>query len=288
MTRARLNLRPALFRAALCTAVLLATALALPAAADTLLTLESRQALSVQGQEQPERSQTVQIWIGENAIARDDAETRMVLIGDELLLISHRNRNFNRLPLPIDPISLAPPEMREQARTRFEESKLHGEITAVDETQEVGDWTAKRYDLALSSDAGLSVDMVFWASPEVDVSVDRFNALTRALASMQLGGAEWVSTLDEIEGFPVKRETTMMNEAVEMHSTEELVSVEEAEAPADMYGPPAGYTEVEIPAAADEEDDAAMEEDEDEMETEMEEMEEDGGGEQEMEEDGEG
>jgi len=276
MTDARLNLRPTFLCAVLCLAVLLATALAPAAAADTLLTLESRQALTVQGQEQPERTQTVQIWIGENAIARDDTETRMVLTGDELLLINHRNRNYNRLTLPIDPIALAPPEMREQARTRFEEAKLAGEITAVDETQEVGDWTAKRYDLALSSEAGLGVDMVLWASSDVDVNVDRFNALTRALASMQLGGAEWVSTLDEIEGFPVKRETTMMNEAVEMHSTETLKSVAEEEAPAGMYGPPAGYSEIEIPAgtAADEGDGAEMEE----GGAEMEEMEGDGEG----------
>ena len=224
--------------------------LAPAASADTLVTVESRQTISVEGQAQPPRQHTAQIWIGEGTVARDDTDTRIVLAGDELLLINHRSRTYNRLGLPLDPVELAPPEMREEARRRLAGAKLSGTLEAGEESREVGDWTAKRYDLALASEEGMTIDIVLWASEEVDVAAKPYNDLTRALASMQVGGSEWVDQLAGVAGFPVLRETTMVNDRIEMSSSEQVVSVETKEPPAGTYAPPAGYEEVEMTTAA--------------------------------------
>ena len=54
-------------------ALALAALVVAPAGADTLLTLKNHQdAFEIQGQSQPAQDGTVEMWIGDNAISRDD------------------------------------------------------------------------------------------------------------------------------------------------------------------------------------------------------------------------
>lgn len=219
-----------------------------PAHADTLLTLKSHQdAFEVQGQSQPAQDSTVELWIGEAGIARDDTTSRVVLAGGKLYLVDHGSKTYSALDLPVDLAALLPEEMAAQVAQMREQAAIAAEVEASDETQEIGEWTARRYDVSLSNKMGFQADQVIWASEEVGVDGAAYNRLTGTLAELQPGGADWVESLSVMKGFPVRRETTMrLGPDVEVTTTEELVSVETKDAPEDTFGPPAGYTEKEF------------------------------------------
>lgn len=209
----------------------------------TLLTMKSHQdAFEIQGQSQPAQDNTVQIWLGDGMISRDDGNSRVISDGEKLYLVDHGAKTYNVLDLPVNLAELLPEEMRGQLTEMRKVASISAEVAPVEETREVGDWNAKRYDVTLSSGMGLAVEQVIWASPDVEVDASVYNELTRALASLQPGGGDWVSQLSAIDGFPVLRETTMkIGPDASVLTTEELVSVEEKEAPADTFKPPTDY-----------------------------------------------
>jgi len=229
--------------AVLLSVLALAAALAPAASADQVLTLETVQTVTLQGQERPEQRSTAQLWIGNGAVARDDGETRVVLKGDHLLLISHSAQTYSTVELPVDVMAMVPEEMRQQVKQRMELGHLNGDLTPSEETKEVGGWSAHRYDLGLSNQAGMQLNLVLWASEDVKVDPAPYLKLTKALATLQPGGDEWVGKLAAIKGFPVLRETTMDADQIHMQSEERLLSVQDKEAPEGMYGAPEGYTE---------------------------------------------
>ena len=221
----------------------------MPAQADTLLTLKSHQdAFEFQGQSQPAKDSTVEMWIGEGAIARDDDASRVVLAGDKLYLIDHRSQSYSVLDVPVDLAALLPAEMAEQLAQMRTQATIEAAVEPTDEEKQVGEWTSRRYDVSLSNKMGLQVDQVIWASELEGVDPAAYNRLTGALAELQPGGAAWVSVLNEIKGFPVLRETTMrLGPEVAVTTTETLTSVKtDVPAPEGTFGPPAGYTEKEF------------------------------------------
>lgn len=225
-----------------------AVLLALPALADQKLVLESHQdPFEIQGQEQPAQDKTVTMWIGDDAVARDDGESLVILKGDKLYLVNHDAESYNVLDLPVDVAELVPEGQREQVRQMQEMAHLEAKVKAGDESKEIGGWTARRYEVSLTAETGLELDIVIWASKDVKVDAAANRRLVAALASLQPGGADWVEAMKEIEGFPVLRETTMhLPGGNTVTTTERLVSVEETEAPEATYAPPADYEEADF------------------------------------------
>lgn len=215
-------------------------AFSLPAAADTLVTLASRE----RGMgDQAAREATVTMWIGDDAIARDDGRTRAILREGELVLVDHESRSYSVLALPVDVASLIPPEMRELAGQMMQMMRMDAEITPTDERREIGRWDARRYQVHLTNPMGVAVAMDLWLSEEVELPAARVKELSRALAEVQPGGGGWVAELTALPGFPVLQETRVTVGRDEMTSREELVSIERKPAPASAYAPPADYAE---------------------------------------------
>lgn len=220
----------------------LATVLAAPAGADQVLTLETHQgAFQMQGQEQPARDATVEIWIGPDAVARDQEDSRVVLTESQLILVNHEAETYSVIDLPVDMKELLPEGMQEMADQMMQQARISAEVEAADETREINGWQSRLWTVTMSNAMGLNVSMKLWASDEVDVDPAPYRRLTEALSSLQPGGGEWVEKLSAIEGFPVLRETSMQMGQGAMNSSEELVSVEERDAPEGLYGAPEGY-----------------------------------------------
>jgi len=214
----------------------------------TLLTFQSHQdEFAMQGQTQPARDSEAKIWVGDGVIVRDDDQSRVILTDEKLYLVNHEAKTYNVLDLPVNMEELLPEQMMAQYNQMKEMATMSAEVAPVDETREVGDWSAKRYNVTLTNQMGFTMEQVIWASPDVAVDPALYNDLTEALAKLQPGGGEWVSALDAIEGFPVLRETTMSigpDTTVKTH--EELLSVEEKDAPEGIFAPPADYEEQEF------------------------------------------
>lgn len=215
------------------------------AGADSLLTLKTQQeAYQMAGRDVPAQETTVEMWIGDGRVSRDDGKNTVILRTepDELYVINHDERSFARIELPFDFASTIPEGMEEMAA----QWKMTAEVTASDETKTVGEWSARRYDISMSNPMGLAVELVMWASKDLEIDYDTFNKLSLNLLGMQPGGEEMAEELAEIEGYPVLQETTVNMGDTTYTTREELVSAEEKTPPAGTYEVPDGYSEKDL------------------------------------------
>lgn len=233
-------------------AAALTLAAAAPAAADTLLTLESHRGPGPEtgpgdGPAAEEETATVEVWIGDGRIRRDDGRVAMALDGDRLLLINHDESTYSVLELPVDLESMLPEDMRRMAAAW----KPQVSVEPSDESREIGGWKARRWDVEVTSPMGLAIHNRLWVTRDLAIDYAVFEQLTRALASLQPGGGAAMDELAAIDGFPVLVESTADFGGRTMESSERLVSVEQREPPAGLYQPPEGYDEKPFDPAAD-------------------------------------
>lgn len=208
---------------------LLLLVLAVPAAADTVLTIKS----SIEGLRDSPQPGPVQVWISGDKLRRDEGgDTSYILRIDrgKLYILNHPDRTYSELALG-DLQKIAAPAA----------AQLAVQVTATSETKKVGSWNARKYKVDISNPAGLHLDTTIWASKDV-AAYQAYNRLAASLAALQPGAAEWARKLETIEGFPVLQEADVNMGGSRFRTREELVSVETREAPAGAYDVPAGYT----------------------------------------------
>lgn len=212
--------------------VLLLLAAALPAGADTLLTIKSR----VEGLKMPGQSPDgqIQVWIAGDRLRRDDGETSAILRMDlsKLYLLNHGDKTYSELPLPLD--------FKKLSMAGEEALKTVVQVTPTSEAKKIRDWNTKKVKVVLSNAAGLKLDTTMWVSTEIPA----YQAYTRMLVSLtalQPGGVPLARQMEQIEGIPVLQEIDVTVEGSQFKTREELVSAETKDAPAGLYDPPAGY-----------------------------------------------
>lgn len=204
--------------------------LAVPAAADSLLTIRS----SIEGLKMDlPRTGEIKIWIGGDKLRRDEADSSYILRLDlgKLYVVNHAEKTYSELAVPGDLEKIASPVA----------VQLKVQVTATSETKKIGNWTARKYKVDLSNPEGLHLDTTIWASKEI-ASHEAYSRLAASLAALQPGASEWARKLEQIEGFPVLQEANVDMAGSRFKTREELVSVETIDAPAGAYEIPAGYT----------------------------------------------
>ncbi|MEM7481560.1 MAG: DUF4412 domain-containing protein [Acidobacteriota bacterium] len=235
------NILRALLFAALATALLV-----LPAAADTLLTLENRQEGNLPGAQTG--SSTVEVWLGDKRVSRRDDKTTMIFTQnpDRLVVIDHQAKTFSPIDLPVNLANLVPEDMQ----AMLPMFKMEVEVTETDETRTIGDWQTKRWNLTLSNATGMVVNAVLWMTTDLDFDYETFRQLSMRMAELQPGGEGMAEKLQSIPGFPVLTETAIDLRGTTFKTFEELQKVEEKDAPSGTYEAPKGYTEKAFDAIA--------------------------------------
>lgn len=208
---------------------LLLLLLACPAAADTVLTLQS----SIQGLKDQPQPGPVKVWISGDKLRRDEgADTSYILRLDrgKLYILNHSEKTYSELAVA-DLLKVASPP----------EAQLSVKVTATSETKKVGTWNARKYKVDIKNPMGLHLDTTIWASKDV-ASYQAYNRLASSLAALQPGAVDWARKLETIDGFPVLQEADVEMGGSRFKTREELVSAETLEAPAGAYDVPKGYT----------------------------------------------
>lgn len=224
----------------------LALVLATAAAADTRLDMKSHtDAFQMMGQDQPAQDKTITFWIAGDRVLRDDGDNAFLYRGDEnkLYLIDHGAKSYTVLSLPVDMLALMPAESRAQMQGFLQQMAMKATVTPADEEKEINGWSARRYDVHMENQMGMKVDSTVWATEAVEADLDAFRGLYAAMGALQPGGASAVDELLKIQGVPVLSETTVAGMGGSFGSREELVSAQQAAAPAGTYEVPAGYAE---------------------------------------------
>lgn len=214
------------------------------AGADTLYTLKSHtDAFEVQGHKQPAENADVKVWVAGDKLRRDQKGQSTILRPDKgrLYILDHEDKTYSELPLPIDLRKLMPAGSEAMADQIAAGMKVTVQVTPKTETRQVGQWSAKRYDVAIQSAMGMKIATTLWVSKDVE-GFQGFNRLSATLASLQPGSEAWVKELEKIDGFPVLQESRVDALGAKFGTREELVAVEAKAAPAGTFDLPAGYT----------------------------------------------
>ncbi len=240
------------------TAVLLAPCLALlfggvfaagAARADTKLEMKNHTGeMKAMGHTQPARDSQTTFWIGKEGARRDDGDTEVLVRFDQnkLYLIGHAKKTYSVLDLPIDLAAMVPESNRQQMSQVLEMMKMSATVEPSDEHKEINGWQTHRYDVHLSNQMGMKVDSTVWMTEDVGVDEAAFKKLTRAMTSLQPGGASAVDELLKLKGVPVLVETQVQAMGG-LTSREELVSAEsDATPPAGTYEVPDGYKKIDF------------------------------------------
>jgi hypothetical protein len=226
--------------------LLLAMSAAVPAGADTLLTLKSHiDTPPMLGSNVGGSDRTVTVWVGANRVRRDDGTTSSIMLFDKkkLYIVDHQDKSYTAIDLPVDFKKLVPgPQGEALYKEMSAAAKMDAKITRTAETKKIGAWNTQKYHVELSNPTmKASTDM--WVSKDVGVDMNVLRQMQLNMASLQPGALDWVKKMQQIDGFPVRQESSLnMGTPKDTKTREDLVSVEKKEPPANTFAPPAGYT----------------------------------------------
>jgi len=195
---------------------------------------------TIMGQTQPPEDREQTTWIGKDMMYMDQGETATIVRVDtmKLYVINHADKTYHVLDLPVDLASLVPPEMQPMlAMMQFQVT-----VTPTEEHKQVGEWNARRYDMAMTSQM-FSMNSTMWVTKVAGYDPAAFNSMYVHLNSLQPGMADAVKEMGKIDGLVVEQLGVMTMMGNEVGTSEKTVSIDNMAAPAGTYDPPAGYTE---------------------------------------------
>lgn len=225
------------------TLCLVVALLATTAAADTKIVQESHQdAFTVMGQSQPASDVVRTVWLAADRMRVDEgSSTRIVrLDSSTLYVIDHDARTVSSVAIPIDVGALLPKGTAEQLRAMMQ---LEIDVVPTDETKKVGAWSARRWNLTMTSPM-VTVESALWATKDLDIDRDAYDRMSGQIIALRPGMEQLVEKLRAVAGFVVETQTvTRLGGATDggMKRNERTVSVETAAAPAGTYDPPGDY-----------------------------------------------
>lgn len=202
---------------------------------------------SMMGQEQPAADEEHVTWISDRKLRMDQGSSSTIVDLDtqKMFIIKHDDKSYTTVDLPVDLSSLLPPGMGEQmmAMMQFDVT-----VTPTEETKMVGEWTARRYNLKMTS-AMMSMNSVLWASTETPIDPKKYYDLYSKVMSLQPGMEDMMESIRSIDGYVVSQEATMsmkfMGET-KVGSSDVVLAIEMVDSPAGTFAPPADYTSKEF------------------------------------------
>jgi hypothetical protein len=220
-------------------ALLCAPAIAAPT--DTMMVRKTHiDAFKSGSGETPARDTTQTIWISKNHVRMESDDNVVLLRLDDkkLYLIDPKQKTYNTIGLPFDIKKYLPPEMGELFDKMKASNPITGTVTATDETKKIHDWTAKKFELSMQGGMGGAVTEDIWTTTDIAIDTTAIGEMLRLKASMMPGGEAVAEEMKKITGVPVMSDRTQG--PIKTH--EELVSVEQKDAPAGAFEVPKDYT----------------------------------------------
>ena len=192
---------------------------------------------------QPAKDTTEVLWIGPGHMRVEEGTSVTIVRADlsKMYMLDTAARTVSTIDLPFDMKKYMPPEMAGHMEQMASMSKVT--VTPSSETQMIKDWNATKYTMTMSMPMGGSMTQVMWVTK--DIGTDR--AGWREMFAAQMASSPFASGMAEemkkIDGIAVQVERTMSMMGSDSKSTENVLTVEDKEAPAGHYDVPEGYTE---------------------------------------------
>ncbi len=222
----------------------LATLLASPALAGDLVvtTKKHEDAHTMMGQQQPAKDTTEVAWIGKDRMRTEEGDSVTIVRADlnKMLMLDTKAKTYSSIDLPFDlkkyvPAEVAP--MMEQMK-----AQMKCTVTPTTETKKIKDWNATHYTISMTMPMG-SMTQEVWATQDVVLDASTMQMRAAILSTNPMGGESMAAEMRKVLGMPVLTERTLSVMGSDAKAREEVVSIEQKDAPAGHYDVPADFTE---------------------------------------------
>jgi hypothetical protein len=229
-------------------ALLIAVAVILVAGAASadikIVKMDHTDGFNAMGRTTPPLDQEKVTWIGKDSMRTDsgDATTIIRLDTKKLYVLNHDEKTYNTLDLPVDLAQFMPPGMAEQMIPMM---TFDVTVTPTDETKMIGEWKARRFDVAMTSKMA-TISMIMWVTKDVKFDPEAYYSMYKHLNSMSPGLEKMAEEMSKLDGLVIEEEgvttmTIMGNTTIK--KSQKTTSIEDLAAPEGTYEPPADYTE---------------------------------------------
>ncbi|MGB8953206.1 MAG: DUF4412 domain-containing protein [Candidatus Aminicenantales bacterium] len=198
-------------------------------------------ATSFMGQNQPEKNEFSEQWIGDNKFATLGAEQSFLidLKKNMIWMISHKSKSYIETSLPLDFAKLLPPEAAAMASMMT----MKATVNPTTEKKKIGQWDCLGYDVTMTV-MGMAMKMRVWATTDVPFDLNKY--LTQMYGAvlkgqMRLDDAS-VKEMMKIKGFQIASELNANIMGAKIRTTTEVLEISKKNPPAGAYAVPAGYT----------------------------------------------
>lgn len=226
------------------------------AQADTHIVTKSTTSQFVMGRDTiPASEMTSNIWMGkDHAIMKMDTASVLIdMAKSKMYMLDNNSKTYVEMPIGsmnemmdamgVDSTDEQSAAVMEMMKNMMGNMKFT--VTPTEETKKIGDYDCKRYDVSMDMSM-LKMNSQVWASKAIDVDMGTYFRLSNAMMAMFPGMEDAIAEWKKIEGFPVLTVGTTDMMGQELKTTSEMISAEQADAPAGTYAIPEGYTKKEM------------------------------------------
>jgi hypothetical protein len=213
------------------------------AGADLLLAVKAHtNGMKIGNRVQEPHDAQAKIWLASDRMRRDEGTTSVIVRLDrkKIYLISHTDRTYSEVAIPIDWSTVVPPRDQDSFQRYIADNQIKATFAPSTETRQIRTWSTTRVNLELTNQHGLRMAAHWWLTKDIPL-YSAYNQMNAALASLQPNAADWAQKEGRLDGFPVYQETTIYIGDASSKSVEELVSADSREVPAGTYDVPAGF-----------------------------------------------
>jgi hypothetical protein len=234
-------------RAVLPLLLTVAASFLMPAVADTRIvrinTNEGNESLG-----EPAAETTSTTWLAGKKLRQDEDDQSVIvdLEQKKVFVLNHAPKTYHEFDVPVDLTRFIPEAQRERYEKAVAQMAMNVNVTATDETAEIHGFASKKYLIEMEHPQGLKMHAEYWTTDQIELDVSLYKALVLEIARLQPGVGDWMERVLEIDGFPVKRDTTIDMLGQQVVSREELSVLEKKPAPDDHYRPPADYEKTQL------------------------------------------
>jgi hypothetical protein len=208
---------------------------------------------TVMGQVQPAEDDTSTVWMAKDKACMTGADNKSsILRADKgiMYFVDHESKTYAEMPLEAvgDIKKMAGLEDDEEAAQAAEMMQdlaagmmsMEITVTPTDEKKKIKDWSAKKYIVEVKMPMGSSKSEV-WASEDIKVDYDMFNALSNAFMAQMPGFQKAMEEMKKVKGVTVLSvgEAQVMGASVKTTTT--LLECSTKSAPAGIFDVPKDY-----------------------------------------------
>ena len=202
--------------------------------------------MTMMGQTQPATDDTTEMWLSKDAACTITDHGDMLVRMDKgaMYFIDHESKTYFEMPMSLLGASKEAVDSMPPSPLAAMMGSIKMTITPTEETKQIGDWMAKRYDVDVNLGFGTSKS-VYWATEDLDVNQEVMTAMTSASMAMLPGYEDIVKEMEKVKGVTVESSTEVSMMGAVAKSSEKMLEYANKTAPAGTFDIPEGYTKTE-------------------------------------------